>query len=125
MYKFKMSVFVAAILLATVFACPLYAAEYKNAEFGFSVNYPDSCEKQSPTKGTIFYAIASAEMPWFTVGIVEGAAFELILKPAFSVNPDITNFAFNGMKDIETDSGIKAKAAQIKYIWRETYDARV
>lgn len=122
MIKSKLSVMVAALLLAVVFACPLYAAEYKNAEYGFSVNYPDACEKQAPIKGTIFYAIASTKMPWFTVAVAEGTAFDTTLKSAYTGNTDISAIEVKPAKEVVTDSGVKALAAPMKYMWQETYE---
>ncbi len=122
MLKIKFSVLVAVILAAAAFTCPLYAAEYKNAELGFSVSYPDVLEKQAPIKGAIFYAIAATKMPWFTVSLVDGAAFEDTFKAAFAGNADFTKIDIKAAKDVATGSGVKAKVSIFKYMFQDTYE---
>lgn len=122
MMKSKWSVLLAALLMVVAFRSSIYAAEYKNAELGFSVNYPDALEKQAPIKGTIFYAIAATKMPWFCVSLVDGAAFEAAFKDAFKGNADITAIDVKAAKDTATASGAKVKIASFKYMYQDTYE---
>ena len=122
MSKTKWSVLLAALLMVVAFTGFTYAAEYKNAELGFSVNYPDALEKQAPIKGTIFYAIAATKMPWFCVSYADGAAFEGAFKAAFNGNTDITAIDVKASKDTVTASGAKVKVASFKYMYQDTYE---
>lgn len=122
MMKSKVSVLGAAFLMVCFFAFSLSAAEYKNAELGFSVSYPDVCDKQDPMKGTIFYAIAPTKMPWFTVAVMDGASLEATFKSGFAGNSDISGVDIKPAKEIVTDSGIKGQAAEVKYMWQGTYE---
>ena len=123
MIKSKLSVLVAAFLMVVAFSFPTYAAEYKNAEMGFSVTYPDALVAQkAPTKATVLFAITGAKMPWITASIVEGATFQDAVKASFGGASDYSNIGLQTAKDVATDSGIKALAAPIKYMYQETYE---
>ncbi len=122
MMKSKWSVLLAALLMVVAFTSSIYAAEYKNAELGFSVNYPDALEKQAPIKGTIFYAIAATKMPWFCVSLADGATLEGTFKTAFTGNADITAIDVKAAKDGVTASGAKVKIASFKYMYQDTYE---
>jgi len=122
MIKSKWSVLLAALLMVVAFTSSIYAAEYKNAELGFSVSYPDALEKQAPIKGTIFYAISATKMPWFCVSVAEGAAFEGAFKAAFTGNADISAIDVKAAKDTVTTSGAKIKIASFKYMYQDTYE---
>ena len=48
------------------------AAEYTNAEYGFSVKYPKDWEQQ-PSETTLFYAAAPDQVPILMISVAEGA----------------------------------------------------
>lgn len=123
MIKRNLSVLFAALFMVVVLAGSLFAAEYKNAELGFSVTYPDALEKQNtPVKSTVFYAIAATKMPWLTVSIIEGGSFEAAFKASIAGAVDFTNINLKAVKEVATDSGIKGQAGQVKYIIQGTYE---
>lgn len=123
MIKSKLSVLVAAFLMVVAFSFPLCAAEYKNAELGFSITYPSTLVVQpSPAKATVLFAISGVKMPWITASITEGATFQDAVKASFSGASDYSGIALQAAKDVATDNGIKAQAAPIKYMYQETYE---
>ncbi len=62
------------------------AAEYANAELGFSVKYPKEWAEQPITEPTptVFYAAAPKRVPIFIVSIVTGVTFADALNAAVS-----------------------------------------
>jgi len=60
------------------------AAEYVNADPGFSVKYPKEWVEQPATGVTVFYAAAPAQVPNIFISVVEGAAFADALNAAIS-----------------------------------------
>jgi hypothetical protein len=118
MIKSKLSVLVAAIFMTIVFTCPLHAAEYKNAELGFSVSYPDELETQpNPMPTTVLFAIAATKMPWITATVIAGATLTDAFKASFVGASDYTDIEIGAAKDDATDSGIKAQTAPVKYMY--------
>ena len=109
--------------MAVVVAQPLYVAEYKSAELGFSITYPDNLDSQSsPFKATVFYAISATKMPWVTISIVSGATFQDAVNASFAGSSDASNIAMKAAKDDTTNSGIKVQTAPLSYSWQGTYD---
>ncbi len=51
------------------------AAEYVNADYGFSVRYPAEWAEQEATGTTVFYAAAPAMVPVLFICVAEGATF--------------------------------------------------
>ncbi|MCX6010308.1 MAG: DUF1254 domain-containing protein [Chloroflexi bacterium] len=56
------------------------AAEYANAEYGFSIKYPAAWAKGQPVGAQVFTAAASAKVPVITVSVREAASFADALK---------------------------------------------
>ena len=122
MLKSRLSILAGVLFMLLVMALPVSAAEYKNAEIGFSVSYPDGLSSQPANPGVIYYAIAPTKMPWFTVSYLAAASFEEALKAAFVGTPEISDVTFKPVRVVDTDSGIKATATQTKYMWQNTYE---
>jgi hypothetical protein len=51
------------------------AAEYTNADYGFSVKYPKDWAQQENTPGIVFLASPAKRAPALSVGIQDGATF--------------------------------------------------
>jgi hypothetical protein len=61
------------------------AAEYVNAEYGFSVKYPKEwLQKPSEEPTTVFYAAAEKRVPALTISVLEGATFAEALTTVLS-----------------------------------------
>lgn len=56
------------------------AAEYVNAEYGFSIKYPADWAQGQPVGAQVFTAAASAKVPVITVSVREAATFTAALK---------------------------------------------
>ena len=123
MLESKWMFWTVSIMMAILVACPLYAAEYKNSELGFSVTYPDNLDVQSsPLKSTVFYAISATKMPWATVSIVSGTTLHDAVHASFAGNSDASNIAIKAIRDDATASDIKVQIASLSYLWQGTYD---
>ena len=66
-------------------ACSFEAAEYVNADYGFSVKYPKEWLQQpneEPT--TVFYAASAKRVPALSIYVLDGATFKEALTAALS-----------------------------------------
>jgi len=88
------------------------AAEYTNAELGFSVKYPKDWTKQ-PSDVLLFYAASPSMVPVIFVGAEEGAAFAETLKKSLEAAGG-SGFKVVSEKETTLADGTKATAAVIE-----------
>lgn len=123
MSKSKLSVLFAVLLLMVAFATPLYAAEYKNTEMGFTITYPDGWViNKSDVKETVLWAGHTSKMPWLLVTIMNQPKLEDARKASFDLWGS-TDLEFEPVEEITLNNGAKAYISSAKYTLKEGYNA--
>ena len=92
------------------------AAEYKNADYGFSVKYPKSWAEQ-PVSGetsTVFYAAAVAKVPAITVAVEDSATFADALTAALEAGGG-SGINIDSETETTLADGTPATEAVLKY----------
>lgn len=92
------------------------AAEYTNAELGFSVKYPKEWAQQPITesKTTVFYAAAPKRVPIFFVSVVTGATFTDALNAAIT-GVEGSEVSIKSESETKLADGTKAYQAVYKF----------
>jgi len=100
----------------TAGALTFEAAEYVNAEYGFSVKYPKDWVQQQNTPGIVFLASAAKRVPVFSVAIQDGATFTDALAANLAMQGSDINIATpssttlaDGTPAFETETKWKAQ----------------
>ena len=87
------------------------AAEYANADYGFSVKYPSYWSEQAAQAPTVFSAAAPAQVPFIMVAVVEGADFAGAVTAALQGSG--SNIAIVSQSGVTLADGTPATVAKV------------
>jgi len=96
------------------------AADYVNAEYGFSIKYPAAWVKGQPTGAEVFTAAATAKVPVITVSASEAATFTAALKAGLE-EAGGSNITIGPEKQTKLANGTEATTAKADWTVKAGY----
>ena len=96
------------------------AAEYANAEYGFSIKYPAAWVKGQPAGAQVFTAAASAKVPAITVSVREAATFADALETGLEESGG-SNITIGPEKKTQLADGTEATIAKADWTVKAGY----
>jgi uncharacterized membrane protein len=96
------------------------AAEYVNAEYGFSIKYPSAWPKGQPVGAQVLTAAATARVPVITVSVREAATFSAALKAGLEESGG-SNINIGSEKQTKLADGTAATTAKVDWTVKAGY----